>query len=99
MWGHNTELKNNMEQQNTFYKQLSEQYATVFGQNQAITGALTSAFKPILEAGPSQEGFSPGQRTAMETQNTENVTTDYAQQQMAQPRHLAQRAGRATHHH
>jgi hypothetical protein len=48
---------------------------------------------PILQAGPSQEGFAPAQRTAMETQNTENVATDYAQAQKATAQMLAARGG------
>jgi len=81
------------DEQQAFYKQLTDQYATVFGQNQAITGALTSAFTPILQAGPSQTGFSDSQRTALETQNTENVATDYAQAQKATAGILAARGG------
>jgi len=81
------------DEQQAFYKQLTDQYATVFGQNQAITGALTSAFTPILQAGPSQTGFSDAQRTSMETQNTENVATDYAQAQKATAGILAARGG------
>ena len=80
------------EQQN-FYKQLSDEYSTVFGQNQAITGALTSMFAPILQAGPSQTGFSQSQETALRTQNAENVATDYAQAQRATAQILAARGG------
>ena len=81
------------DEQNAFYKQLTDQYATVFGQNQAITGALTSAFTPILQAGPSQTGFSQSQENAMRTQNTETVATDYAQAQRATAQILAAKGG------
>lgn len=76
-----------------FYKQLTQQYSTIFGQNQAITGALTTAFQPILAAGPSQTGFSPSEENALRTQNTENVATDYAQAQRATAQILAARGG------
>jgi hypothetical protein len=76
-----------------FYTNLTQQYSTVFGQNQAITGALTSAFTPILAAGPSQTGFSPSETNALQTQNTENVATDYAQAQKATADILASRGG------
>jgi len=76
-----------------FYTNLTSQYQTVFGQNQAITGALTAAFTPILQAGPSQTGFAPSEENALETQNTENVATNYAQAQRATANILAARGG------
>jgi hypothetical protein len=93
MCGDNEDLKNVTSEQQDFYKKLSAQYDTIFGQNQAITGALTSAFTPILQAGPSQTGFSPSQETALRTQNLENVATDYGQAQKATAQILAARGG------
>lgn len=81
------------DEENNFYKMLTNQYSTVFGQDQAITGALTSQFTPILNAGPSQTGFSPSEDTALRTQNTEGVATDYAQAQKATAQILAARGG------
>jgi hypothetical protein len=81
------------DEENQFYQTLTNQYNTVFGQSQAITGALTSAFMPILQAGPSQTGFSPSEDTALRTQNTEGVATDYAQAQKATAQILAARGG------
>jgi hypothetical protein len=88
--GQETDITN--EQQN-FYQQLAQQYSTVFGQDQQITGALTSAFQPILQAGPSQTGFAPTEENALKTQNTENVATDYAQAQKATAQVLAAKGG------
>ena len=93
MCGDNTDLKNISTEQDDFYKKLSAHYDEVFGQNQAITGALTSAFLPILQAGPSQTGFSQGQENALRTQNVENVATDYGQAQRATAQILAARGG------
>lgn len=81
------------DEQNAFYQQLTQQYATVFGQDQAITGALTSQFAPILAAGPSQTGFSPSEENALETQNTEGTATNYAQAQKATAQILASQGG------
>ena len=81
------------DEQLQFYKMLSDQYSTIFGQNQQITGALTQAFTPILQAGPSQTGMSPSEENALKTQNTENVATDYAQAQRATAQILAARGG------
>jgi hypothetical protein len=81
------------DQQQQFYTTLSNEYSQIFGQSQAITSALTSAFTPILQAGPSQTGFSPSEENALQTQNTENVATDYAQAQKATAQVLAARGG------
>lgn len=81
------------DEENQFYKTLTDQYSTVFGQSQAITGALTSAFMPILQAGPSQTGFSPSEENALRTQNLESVGTNYAQAQKATAQILAARGG------
>ena len=93
MCGSNQNQQDITDEQQEFYKQLTAQYSTVFAQNQAITGALTSAFTPILQAGPSQQGFSAQQDQAMRTQNTENVATDYAQAQRATAQILAAKGG------
>jgi hypothetical protein len=93
MCGSNQQQTDITNEQADFYKQMTQQYATIFGENQAITGALTSAFTPILQAGPSQTGFSPAQETAMRTQNTETVATDYAQAQRATSQALAAKGG------
>jgi hypothetical protein len=81
------------DEENQFYKMLTDQYSTIFGQSQAITGALTSQFTPILQAGPSQTGFAPGEEAALRTQNAEGVATDYAQAQKATAQVLAARGG------
>lgn len=85
-----TDISNEQQQ---FYTTLSNEYSTIFGQSQAITSALTSAFTPILQAGPSQTGFSPSEETALRTQNTQNVATDYAQAQRATAQILAAKGG------
>lgn len=81
------------DEQQQFYKTLTDQYSTIFGQNQAITGALTSAFQPILAAGPGQAGMPAAEEQALRTQNTESVATDYAQAQKATAQMLAARGG------
>jgi len=93
MCGTSDEQTEISQEQKDFYSDLSKEYTTIFGQNQAIVGALTSAFMPILQAGPSQTGFSPSQENAMRTQNIENVATDYAQAQKATAQILAARGG------
>jgi hypothetical protein len=93
MCGSNSDQSEITNEQKEFYSQLTSQYNTIFGENQAITGALTSQFMPILQAGPSQTGYSPSEETALRTQNDENVGTDYAQAQRATAQILAARGG------
>jgi hypothetical protein len=93
MCGSNQQQTDITNEQSDFYKMMTQQYQTIFGQDQAITGALTSAFTPILQAGPGQQGFSAAQDTAMRTQNTETVATDYAQAQRATAQILAAKGG------
>jgi hypothetical protein len=93
MCGTNSDQTEITAEQKQFYQTLTDQYTSIFGQQQAITGALTSAYLPILQAGPSQTGFSPSEDTALRTQNTEGVATDYAQAQKATAQLLAARGG------
>jgi hypothetical protein len=85
-----TEVSN---EQNAFYKMLTQQYSTIFGQSQAITGALTNAYLPMLKAGPSQTGFAPGEENALRTQADQNIGTNYGQAQRATAQILAARGG------
>lgn len=81
------------DEQQEFFKNLTQQYSTIFGENQGIVSSLTSAFTPILEAGPSQTGYSPSEANALNTQATEKTATDYAQAQRATAQMLAGRGG------
>jgi len=93
MCGPSAQEQSITDEQRQFYQQLHDQYSSVFGANQNILGALTNSFTPLLKAGPSQEGMAPAERTALETQNTEHVATDYAQAQRATAQALAGRGG------
>lgn len=66
-------------EQAAFYQELSQNYSTVFPEQQQILSALTSEFSPILAAGPSQQGFSPQQLTSLQTEASD--TTAQAAQQ------------------
>lgn len=65
-------------QQQSFYGTMNKEAQSVFGQNQELYSNLMAAFKPILMAGPDQEGFGPEERTALQTQSTEGVASNYA---------------------
>jgi hypothetical protein len=79
--------------QQQMYNTLNQNYSTAFGQFSELQGALTSAFMPILQAGPSQTGFSPSEETALRTQNTEGVAQNFAQAQTASAQQIAAQGG------
>jgi hypothetical protein len=95
MCGATQEQKEMQASQAKFYNELTAHYDQVFGQQQAILAALTAQFKPILDAGPSQRGFSQEQRDALETQATETVANNFGAAKKALEENLAARGGDA----
>lgn len=75
-----TDAQNNiLEGQQSFFDTMKAEAGTVFQENSALYNQLLGAFKPILEAGPGQEGFSAPEKAAFDTQATEKTAGDYAQ--------------------
>jgi hypothetical protein len=93
MCGPSQQEKDISASQQQMYQTLTQGYQTTFGQQQQITGALTQMFLPILQAGPSQAGFSSQYENALRTQADTGVATDYAQAQKATANILAARGG------
>lgn len=58
----------------SFYNSMTSDFAKIFSQNENILGSLTTAFEPILAAGPNQQGFSKPELTAMQTQASDLTT-------------------------
>jgi hypothetical protein len=79
--------------QQQMYTTLTNNYNTAFGQDQAITGALTAQFTPILNAGPGQQGFSSQENQSLNTSATANIAQNYAAAQKATAQILAARGG------
>src|SRR5215469_9163856 len=93
MCGATQQQKDITDEQQQFYKTLTDQYSQIFAKNQGIVDSLTSAFTPILQAGPGQAGMPAAEEQALRTQNTETVATDYAQAQRATAQILAAKGG------
>lgn len=93
MCGSSEEQKSTYDEQQNFYKMLTKQYSDIFGQQQGIVSALTKEYLPILQAGPTQAGFSDAYDQSLRTQNTESVATNYANAQKATAQILAARGG------
>jgi hypothetical protein len=56
---------------------------TTFGQQQNILSGITSNLMPILQAGPSQKGFSPEEEAALNTQTINASGAGYAKEKAA----------------
>lgn len=67
----------------SFYNSLQQDFSQVFGQNENIMQSLNSAFQPIISAGVNQQGFSPAELTAMQTQASDLTTTGAQNAQIA----------------
>lgn len=93
MCGPTTAETNLNQEQADFYKEATQEATQAYGAQSAITGALTSAFTPILQAGPNQEGFSPGQTQTLNTENTENVAQAYQQSSAALGKQIGAQGG------
>jgi hypothetical protein len=64
---------------------LQGNYGTLFGNQSAVLAAINKSLSPILAAGPSQQGFSAGERAALNTQaiNSAGAASRNAQQAAA----------------
>jgi hypothetical protein len=93
MCGANQQQQQISDAQQQMYNTLTASYQTAFGQSQAITSALTAQFMPIMQAGPSQTGYSQAELNALNTQATQSVATNYAQAQRATAQALAAQGG------
>lgn len=74
-----------------FYTELTDAYKAQYGDQSAITAALTSAFLPTLRAGENQYGFSPGEQAALSTQSLQGAAAANQQAQQALGTGLASR--------
>lgn len=77
MCGSNSAQKDAQAAQAKFYNTMTQNYQTQFSQSQSIFNDLKSSFEPIVQAGINQEGFSAGEKAALNTQATEGVANNY----------------------
>lgn len=75
------------------YKQSQEMLQEEFGHQQAIYGPMAAKFQSIFAAGPSQEGFSPGEKQNLESQVIEGTAANYANASKAVGEHLVSEGG------
>jgi hypothetical protein len=68
-------------------------YATNFADQQNILSHINSVLSPVLEAGPSQTGFSPSELAALNTQAVNATGANYKNAAVALNSQLAGRGG------
>lgn len=93
MCGASSEQSDTYNEQAAFYKEATQQQAEAWAQDQDILKTLQSTYTPIFASGPSQEGFSPAEKAAYQTQITEGTAQSYAQASQAVNEKLATLGG------
>lgn len=76
-----------------FYQTLTQDYSTVFGEQQQSWNALKTAITPILNAGPNQQGFNAAELSNLNTTAIDSVGGNYQNAQRAVNNQLAGRGG------
>lgn len=77
MSGPSSQQTQTYNEQNAFYQQLSNEYSQVFGEQQNVLKRLQSNLQPIINAGPTQQAFSPQQLTSLNTTAQDQVANNY----------------------
>jgi len=70
-----------------------QQQQAAWGQEQEILNTMRATYAPIFSKGPSQEGFSPEEKAALNTQVTEGTAQSYADAAQAVNEQLAAQGG------
>jgi hypothetical protein len=83
MCGSSSQQDENYAEQAAFAKQMQAENSTVFGQQQGILSSLNAGFQKIIDAGPSQQGFSADQKNDLDTQATEAVARNMTMDKQA----------------
>ena len=72
---------------------IQQSMQTMFANQQNVVQAINNAFEPILQAGPSQQGFSPQELAAQKTSVIENNAQQFANAERATQGAFASRGG------
>lgn len=80
-------------QQAQFSQTLQNSYKQLFGQQQDVLQNLDNVYTPIVQAGPSQTGFSPQETAALNTTALDTTGANYANAAKALNGQLAGRGG------
>jgi hypothetical protein len=86
-------MKNAANEEQNVAQQMTNEFGTVFGQNESILNSLTGALEPIVSAGPNQQGFSPAEEAAMRTQAMDSTSAAGQQASNSVRQELAAQGG------
>ncbi len=78
MCGATHEQKDLQKAQADFFREGIQQQKQVYGQDQEILKAMSSAYEPILLAGPNQRGFTDEERQNYNSQILEGTAQNYS---------------------
>lgn len=89
--------QNQIEQsQQSFANQVQGQAGQIFGQSSSVFNDLMNTFSPIVAAGPGQQGFTPTETSALNSQAITGVGQSYKNEKQALgDQQAAQGGGRA----
>lgn len=73
MCGSNSAQTEAQQQEAEFSQQMMQENAAVYSKQQGILDTLNAGFQKIVQAGPSQNGFSDAETTNLKTGATEDV--------------------------
>ena len=82
-------------QQQAYSKEIQQNYSKVFGEQQDVLQKLQNIETPIAQAGPSQQGWSPAEAAAVNTQILNTTGANYANAVRAAGGAMAGRGGGA----
>lgn len=71
------------QQQQNFFNQMTQQATQVFGAASSVFASLVSTFTPTIQAGPNQQGFSPAELSAMNSQAITSTGQAYKNEKAA----------------
>lgn len=74
-----TSAENQQADEQAFYNELTQEMQSRYGQQSALLDQMQKLFQPIVDQGPNQYGFGPGEDSALRTQATEGTATAYRQ--------------------
>jgi hypothetical protein len=77
MCGPSSQMQSISASQQGFMSQLQQSFAQNFGAQSSIFQNLTNSLSPILQAGPSQQGFSPAENAALNTSAANSSAAAY----------------------
>lgn len=93
MCGATSQQTTTYNEQQAFYQQAMQEQAAAYGEDQDILSQMQKVYSPIFTAGPSQEGFSPEEKAALQSGVTDTTAADYQQAQQAVGESMAAEGG------